>query len=54
LTDDPGETNDLGRTHGDMLIDLICEWEKYVKEVGLVGAAVQYGTLRVDLEAGSG
>lgn len=52
LTDDPGETHDLGQTYRDILADLILEWGKYIKEVGVVGAAIQYGTLRV--EAGSG
>lgn len=48
LADDPGETNDLSANYGCKLEELVKEWDKYVEEVGLVGAAIQYGTLSVD------
>lgn len=48
---DPGEINDLRDSHPDKAADLEEEWNKYVREVGLVGSAIQYGTLRVDTQS---
>ncbi|EZF13130.1 hypothetical protein H112_06283 [Trichophyton rubrum D6] len=47
LSEDPGETKDLGELFPDKLAALIAEWKKYEKDVGVVGA-MQYGVLGVD------
>ncbi|KAL2406416.1 Arylsulfatase [Exophiala dermatitidis] len=47
LETDPGETDDLGATFSDKLQELLKHWDDYVKEVGVAGAAPQYGVLRV-------
>jgi arylsulfatase len=48
LQQDPGETADLGTTHPDKLQELLKHWDQYCKEVGVVDAAPQFGTLKVD------
>lgn len=48
LERDPGETNDLGGTEKEKLGELLTAWSQYVKEVGVVGEAPEYGTLVVD------
>ncbi|KAF3481703.1 arylsulfatase [Arthroderma uncinatum] len=48
LSEDPGETNDLGALFPEKLAELVVEWTKYEKEVGVVGNAIQYGVLGVD------
>ncbi|KAH6977567.1 arylsulfatase [Ilyonectria sp. MPI-CAGE-AT-0026] len=45
---DQGETNDLSETYPDKMAEMIKEWDNYVTEVGVVGAAIQYGVLAVD------
>ncbi|EEP78963.1 arylsulfatase [Uncinocarpus reesii 1704] len=45
LSEDPGETHDLGADYPQKLAELISEWDNYVLEVGLVGDAIQYGVL---------
>ncbi|KAK2871923.1 hypothetical protein FQN49_002700 [Arthroderma sp. PD_2] len=47
LSADPGETNDLGALFPEKLAELVVEWDKYEKEVGVVGDAIQYGVLGV-------
>ncbi|OAP65748.1 hypothetical protein AYL99_01720 [Fonsecaea erecta] len=48
LERDPGETDDLGERHPDKLQELLMHWDEYCKEVGVAGAAPQYGVLKVD------
>ncbi|PGH12435.1 hypothetical protein AJ79_04271 [Helicocarpus griseus UAMH5409] len=48
LENDPGETNDLSEEDPGKLQELLFAWDEYVKEVGVAGAAPQYGVLRVD------
>jgi len=45
---DPGETDDLATQEPEKLQELLKHWDEYVKEVGIAGAAPQYGTLQVD------
>ncbi|KAH8586026.1 arylsulfatase [Bisporella sp. PMI_857] len=45
---DQGETNDLSEIYPEKLAELVMEWDNYVAEVGVVGAAIQYGVLKVD------
>ncbi|EEQ34438.1 putative arylsulfatase (type I) [Microsporum canis] len=47
LSQDPGETKDLGELYPDKLAALVAEWGKYEKDVGVVGE-MQYGVLGVD------
>jgi arylsulfatase A-like enzyme len=48
LTTDPGETNDLGPSNPDKLGELLEHWNRYCREVGVAGAALQYGVLKID------
>ncbi|OCL08061.1 arylsulfatase [Glonium stellatum] len=48
LEQDPGETQDLGDIEGSKLKELLLAWDEYVEEVGVVGAAPEYGTLVID------
>jgi arylsulfatase len=48
LDADPGETNDLGKIEPQKLQELLKHWDEYVKEVGVAGAAPQYGVLKVE------
>ncbi|OCT44713.1 Arylsulfatase [Cladophialophora carrionii] len=48
LEHDPGETADLRAAHPGKLQELLKHWDQYCKDVGVVGAAPQFGTLRVD------
>lgn len=48
LERDPGETVDLAATNKTKLKELLIAWSEYVKEVGIVGDAPEYGTLVVD------
>ncbi|KIX00061.1 uncharacterized protein Z518_10988 [Rhinocladiella mackenziei CBS 650.93] len=48
LDADPGETQDLGSREPHKLQELLRHWDEYVKDVGVVGAAPQYGVLRID------
>jgi len=48
LDADPGETDDLGTREPEKLKELLAHWEGYVKEVGVVGEAPQYGVLKVE------
>lgn len=47
LDTDPGETEDLRLEHPEKLQELLKHWDEYVQEVGVAGAAPQYGTLQV-------
>ncbi|KAK4936275.1 hypothetical protein LTR10_022803 [Elasticomyces elasticus] len=47
LSIDPGETDDLAVQEPDKLQELLKHWDEYVKEVGVAGAAPQYGILKV-------
>ncbi|EXJ75252.1 arylsulfatase [Cladophialophora psammophila CBS 110553] len=53
LERDPGETDDLGARHPEKLQELLKHWDEYCREVGVAGAAPQYGMLRVDQGDGS-
>lgn len=48
LETDPGETDDLGPSLPEKLRELLKHWDDYVREVGVAGAAPQYGVLRVN------
>lgn len=48
LSVDPGETNDLGPSNPVKLQELLKHWDEYCKEVGVAGAAPQYGVLKVE------
>lgn len=48
LGQDPGETDDLAEKNRPKLKELLLAWSEYVKEVGVVGDAPEYGTLIVD------
>jgi len=48
LERDPGETNDLAPENTDKLQELLKHWDEYCNEVGVAGAAPQYGVLKVD------
>ncbi|KAK2790502.1 hypothetical protein FQN52_005519 [Onygenales sp. PD_12] len=48
LQQDPGETRDLSEERPEKLTELLEAWDGYVREVGVAGAAPQYGVLRVD------
>jgi arylsulfatase A-like enzyme len=48
LDADPGETEDLVARQPGKLEELVRHWEEYVRDVGLVGAAPQYGVLKVE------
>lgn len=48
LEHDPGETADLKATNPEKLQQLLKHWDEYCKDVGVVGAAPQYGILKVD------
>lgn len=47
LSTDPGETDDLAAKEPDKLQELLRHWDQYVTEVGVAGAAPQYGILNV-------
>lgn len=46
---DPGETEDLVAREPAKLKELLLHWDEYVREVGVVGAAPQYGVLKVNI-----
>lgn len=48
LSNDPGETIDLGTSKPEKLQELLKHWDEYSKEVGVAGAAPQYGVLKID------
>ncbi|KGY15629.1 hypothetical protein PABG_11282 [Paracoccidioides brasiliensis Pb03] len=41
-------TRDLSEENAEKLQESLHAWDEFVKEVGVVGAAPQYGVLRVD------
>ncbi|KAI9730565.1 MAG: hypothetical protein M1834_005806 [Cirrosporium novae-zelandiae] len=45
---DPGETRDCSGSEKGKLAELLGDWGAYVREVGLVGGAREYGVLRVE------
>ena len=47
LDEDPGETNDLAQWQPGKLQELLLHWDEYARDVGLAGAAPQYGVLGV-------
>ncbi|KAI1615141.1 arylsulfatase [Exophiala viscosa] len=47
LSTDPGETDDLANQEPEKLQELLRHWDEYAKEVGIAGAAPQYGTLKI-------
>ncbi|KAJ9495292.1 hypothetical protein H2202_009320 [Exophiala xenobiotica] len=47
LSIDPGETEDLAGRERGKLQELLKHWDEYAKEVGVAGAAPQYGVLQV-------
>ncbi|KAF2762980.1 arylsulfatase [Pseudovirgaria hyperparasitica] len=47
LEQDPGETVDRGDENAAKLRELLAAWDQYVEEVGVVGAAPEYGTVVV-------
>ena len=51
---DPGETIDVSARQPEKLQELLKHWDEYCKEVGVVGAAPQYGVLKVDEGAQDG